>query len=67
MIGPDNLLILLKASIESAKKDREIMALKATLADRDAQIAALQAQMRRSTLPFKRDLTIPALLRPQAG
>jgi hypothetical protein len=46
---------LLEASIT-------IAALKADNARKDAQIAALQAQLQRSKLPFKRDL-VPAIHR----
>jgi hypothetical protein len=46
---------LLQASLD-------IAALKADNARKDAQIAALQAQVQRSKLPFKRDM-VPAILR----
>lgn len=58
---------LLQASLSLIEQRREIGALKKVLAQQEALITSLQAQMRRSTLPFKRDLTVPALLRPQAG
>lgn len=50
-------LKLLQASVDLIEKDKIIAAL-------DKQLAACQGQLRRSTLPFKRD-QVPALLRRQ--
>jgi hypothetical protein len=58
---------LLQASIDLLDKDNEIAELKHQLAARDKRIAALEGAARRAALPFRRDQTIPALLRPQAG
>jgi hypothetical protein len=65
---------LLKASNDMIAKDKEIAALLAIIAEyrvtvglQDKRIAALEGAARRSKLPFKRDQTTPALLRPQAG
>jgi hypothetical protein len=54
---------LLQASIDLLEKDNEIAELKVQLDVRDKRIAALEGAARRSTLPFKRDQTTPALRR----
>jgi hypothetical protein len=57
MISGEHTKKLLQASIDMIEKDNEIAALKQQLAARDRRIAALEGQARRSTPPFKRDLT----------
>lgn len=58
---------LLQASVDMIAKDKQIAALKLKVALQTERIGILEAQVQRSRLPFKRDLTTPALLRPQAG
>lgn len=46
---------LLQSSVDLLEKDRIIAALRSSLALQDTRIAALEAQQRRSALPFRRD------------
>jgi hypothetical protein len=64
-INTDQTLALLKASVEREAMKKEIAVLKATVAARDERIAALEAQARRTALPFRRDQT--RALSPQGG
>ena len=56
---------LLQASVDLIEKDKQIEALKAENEAKDRRIAALEGELRRSKLPFKRDQIAPALLRRQ--
>lgn len=58
---------LLQASVDTIAKDKEIATLKLKVALQAERIGILEAQVQRTKLPFKRDQTIPALCRRQAG
>lgn len=58
---------LLQASVAIVAQNGELNRLKAAIGVKDERIAALEGAARRSTLPFRRDLPVPALCRRQAG
>jgi hypothetical protein len=62
---------LLQASIDMLEKDREIAALKQTVAIQEARIAIMECKLQRRSVPFaaraQAQAETPALLRLQAG